>query len=72
VLEAIELISQISGKSVNYTYSDEARSGDHIWWISDVRRFQQDYPDWSYRYDLNKIIEEIVAATQERTHAQST
>jgi CDP-paratose 2-epimerase len=72
VLEAIELISQISGKSVNYAYSDEARSGDHIWWISDVRRFQQDYPDWSYRYDLNKIIEEIVAATQERTHAQST
>jgi CDP-paratose 2-epimerase len=72
VLEAMELINKLSGRPVNYEYSDQARSGDHIWWISDVRRFLQDFPEWHYRYDLNRIIEEIVAATKERVPAQAT
>ncbi len=67
VLEAIDLIESMSGKHLDFTISDIARSGDHIWWISDVRRFQQDYPQWSYRYDLKTIISEILDATQERT-----
>jgi CDP-paratose 2-epimerase len=72
VLEAMELINKLGGKPVNYEYSDQARSGDHIWWISDVRRFLQDFPEWRYRYDLNRIIEEIVAATEERALTQAT
>ncbi len=46
--------------------SDQAREGDHIWWVSDVSRFQKDYPDWNYQYDLETIIEEIVDATKEK------
>ena len=71
VLEAIDLTNELCGKPVNYDYSDQARSGDHVWWISDVRNFQRDYPEWSYRYDLNRIIEEIVEATRERALAQA-
>jgi CDP-paratose 2-epimerase len=52
---------------MNYTVSDESRSGDHIWWISDVRRFQNDYPEWSYRYGLRDIVEEIVVAAKNRS-----
>jgi CDP-paratose 2-epimerase len=66
MLEAIQLTEELSGRKLNYTMSETARSGDHIWWISDVRKFQQDYPDWAYQYDLRKILEEIVAATHER------
>lgn len=62
VLEAIRLIESIAGKTLAFEVLDEARSGDHIWWISDVRRFRRDYPEWSYRYDLQAIIEEIVDA----------
>jgi CDP-paratose 2-epimerase len=72
VLEAMELINKPGGKPVNYEYSDQARSGDHIWWISDVRRFLLDFSEWRYRYDLNRIIEEIVAATEERALTQAT
>lgn len=67
VLEAIAYIEELSGRELDHRFSDEARSGDHIWWISDVRKFQQDYPGWTYRYDLLMIIKEIVEATQERT-----
>ena len=38
MLEAIDLIAELGGGEVDYTLSDAARSGDHIWWISDVRQ----------------------------------
>ena len=72
VVEAIQIIKDLSGKQVNFELSDQARSGDHIWWISDVRKFQQDYPEWSYKYDLNRILQEIVEATEERSLGQAT
>lgn len=64
MLEAISLCEDISGKKLQWTYDDQHRSGDHIWWISDVRRFQADYPEWSYKHDLPGMLEEMhVAAT---------
>jgi hypothetical protein len=30
-----------------------------FWWISDVRKFQQDYPRWGFRYGMREILEEI-------------
>ncbi len=71
MLEAIRMSEELCGRELNYTLSDEARSGDHIWWISDVRRFRQDYPDWEYGYDMRKIMQEIVEATKERAHVQT-
>ena len=66
MLEAIALCQEITGRELTYTLSDENRSGDHIWWISDVRRFQADYPEWEYRYDLEEMLEEIIEAASER------
>jgi CDP-paratose 2-epimerase len=66
VLEAIAYTEELCGRKLLYTLSENARAGDHIWWISDVRKFQQDYPGWSYRYDLKTILKEIIEATQER------
>jgi CDP-paratose 2-epimerase len=66
MLEAIALTEKCSGKKLDYSLADDARLGDHIWWISDVRRFQQHYPGWSYEYDMERIVGEIVEATLER------
>jgi CDP-paratose 2-epimerase len=66
MLEAIDLVREISGRELRYTLSPEHRSGDHIWWISDVRKFQADYPEWNCRYDIRRILEEIVAACRDR------
>src|SRR5437016_2222084 len=35
MLEAIAYTEELTGKRLNYTMSGDARSGDHIWWISD-------------------------------------
>lgn len=47
MLEAIEIVEKLSGKKFNHDYTDDNRSGDHIWWISDVSRFKNDYPEWN-------------------------
>ena len=67
VLEAVTLAEELAGRELQLTISDQARSGDHIWWISDVRAFQVDYPEWSYRYDLRATVEELVEAARDRS-----
>jgi CDP-paratose 2-epimerase len=62
MLEAIDLCQEISGKKLSWTYVEDNRIGDHIWWISDVRKFQSHYPKWKYKYDLRGILTEINAA----------
>ncbi|TDJ61864.1 MAG: NAD-dependent epimerase, partial [Nitrospina sp.] len=59
MLEAIQLCEEITGNKLDWTYAEQNRIGDHIWWISDVNKFKKDYPDWEYKYDLRKIFEEI-------------
>ncbi|MFZ4763621.1 MAG: NAD-dependent epimerase/dehydratase family protein [Roseimicrobium sp.] len=62
MLEAIQLCEEISGKKLEWTYKEDNRIGDHIWWISDVSKFRAHYPSWNYRYDLRTTLEEIHAA----------
>jgi CDP-paratose 2-epimerase len=71
MIEAIRIAEQLTGQKMNYDLTDQHRSGDHIWWISDVRKFQADYPNWSYQYDQQSILREIVEATQERVQSHS-
>jgi CDP-paratose 2-epimerase len=66
MLEAIELCEEISGRKLKWQYEEANRVGDHIWWISDVRKFQEDYPNWKFRYGLHGILDEIHSALAQR------
>jgi CDP-paratose 2-epimerase len=66
MLEAISICEELTGKKLSYEYTDDNRSGDHIWYISDVRKFQSHYPDWQYQYTLNDILTDIYHAQAER------
>jgi len=66
VLEAISISEKIAGKRLSWSYSDQARSGDHVWWISDVRKFQSHYPEWDYKYTLEQILTEICEEASRR------
>ena len=61
MMEAIEMCEQITNKKMNYSYSDENRIGDHIWWISDVSKFQTHYPNWQYKFNISDILNQIHA-----------
>src|SRR6266705_1510425 len=62
MLEAISLCEEISGRKLTWHYEETNRIGDHIWWISDVRKFQSHYPQWKFRFGLREILEQIFRA----------
>jgi len=66
MIEAIEKCQELTGRKMRWSYSETNRAGDHIWWISDIRRFQSHYPRWSMRYDLDAIVHEIFDAACNR------
>ena len=66
MLEAISLGQEIAGRELNWTYEERNRAGDHMWWVGDLSRFQNDYPDWSLQYDVPEILQEIYDANVER------
>ena len=66
VIEAIRLSQDIAGRELEWSYTDQNRIGDHIWWIGDNRKFQSHYPNWHMEYDVLRILTEIYAANRER------
>ena len=65
MLEAIAACERIAGRPLDWTLSDEARIGDHRWWISDLSEFQLDYPDWSPSFGVVDVLEEIYQCNEE-------
>jgi CDP-paratose 2-epimerase len=59
MLEGIKMSEAITGNTMNYTYSETNRIGDHIWYISDMSKFKKDYPGWSWKYNLEDILSQI-------------
>ena len=57
IIECINKIESLTGKKLDWTYSDQARSGDHICYISDLSKFQRHYPNWKITRQLDQIIE---------------
>lgn len=62
MLEVITMCENLADKKLNYTYTDDNRSGDHIWYISDVKKFQSHFPQWQYKHNLKDIVEDIYNA----------
>ncbi|MDX6690675.1 MAG: CDP-paratose 2-epimerase [Solirubrobacteraceae bacterium] len=57
--EAIAACERIAGRSLDWSYSAKARTGDHRWWISDLDEWRRDYPDWELEYDLETTLRQI-------------
>ena len=66
MLEAIQICEEITGRKLDYTYADGNRTGDHMWWVSDVRRFESHYPTWKLTRNVDDICREIYEANVER------
>jgi len=66
ILEAFARAEAVTSKKMNYTYSDENRSGDHICYISNLDKMRAQYPDWNITKTLDDIFEEIYQSWKER------
>lgn len=66
VLECIQMIRDRTGHKLTWSYVDDNRLGDHICYISDVRKLESHFPDWSITRSLPDIVDEMVAAEESR------
>ncbi|WP_419801548.1 NAD-dependent epimerase/dehydratase family protein [Mucilaginibacter sp.] len=66
IWEAFDLISNISGKEMKYSYSEINRIGDHICYYSDLRKMKAHYPNWQITKPLETVFQEIYQSWIER------
>lgn len=64
--EAIVQCEEISGREMEWEYVPQNRLGDHIWWISDISKFQSHYPGYEIQFDTRAILREIHDRNRER------
>lgn len=66
VIECISMIRERLGHDMDYSYDEKNRVGDHICYISDLRKLTRDYPNWRIEKSLATILDEMIAAGLEQ------
>ena len=61
IIEAINIIEKKIDIKVKLKFLKKARTGDHIWWITDNKKFMKDYPNFKIKYNIEKVIEELIS-----------
>ncbi len=72
MIEAVRIAERVCGKKLTWSLQDQNRVGDHIWWISDIRKFQSHYPGWRLHYDVEEIVGEIATELEMRLSARAS
>lgn len=67
MMEAIKACEEISGKKMDTVYHEQNRIGDHIWWIGNLGRFEEHYPNWKITKGIDDILREVYEANVERS-----
>ena len=60
ILEAINIIEKITKLKIKIKYDNKNRIGDHIWYVSDLKKFKKDFPNWKQKYSTKKIIRQLI------------
>lgn len=66
MLEAIARFEDAMGRTLDWQYVDTNRVGDHICYISDLRRIRTEYPGWDLTRSIDSVIDEIARAATGR------
>jgi len=59
ILEAVRMCEEISGKTLSHEYVEQNRTGDHMWYISSLKKFRGHYPQWDLTIDLKTTLKRI-------------
>ena len=66
ILEAFARVEALTGKTMQWTYAEKNREGDHICYISDLSKTRSHYPGWDISKSLDDIFAEIVEGWRRR------
>ena len=60
IIEALNLVEKITNIKIKKKIIKENRIGDHIWYVSSMKKFKKDYPLWKQKYSTQKIIKQLI------------
>tara|TARA_Y100000389_G_scaffold135885_1_gene133415 strand:- start:3632 stop:4678 length:1047 start_codon:yes stop_codon:yes gene_type:complete len=60
IIEALDLVENTKNIKIKKNFLKTPRVGDHVWYISDLKKFKNHYPKWKQKYNTKKIIEELI------------
>ncbi|MEZ6092930.1 MAG: NAD-dependent epimerase/dehydratase family protein [Pirellulaceae bacterium] len=64
--EAIKICEEIAERELDRIYVEDNRIGDHIWYVSDVSKFENHFPGWKLTRNIQTILSEIYQYNVER------
>ena len=60
ILEALNYLEKKSNLKIKKEFKKENRVGDHVWYVSNMKKFKVHYPNWKQKYSTSKIIDELI------------
>ncbi len=60
IIEAINYVEEKMNLKVKKIYIKNNRVGDHIWYISDMKKFKKHYPKWKQKFSTTGILDELI------------
>ena len=61
IIEALNLVEELANIKIKKKIISAPRVGDHIWYISNLKKFKKNYPNWKQKYNTKKIIKELIS-----------
>jgi len=66
ILEAFARVEELCGRAMRHEYVEQARTGDHVCYISDLTKLRTHHPGWTLTRSLDDILRELVASWRAR------
>ena len=60
ILEALQIVEKTANIKIKKNILKQNRVGDHIWYVSNMKKFRTKYPKWKQKYTTQKIIGELI------------
>ena len=61
IIEALNILEKKTNLNIKKKFLKQNRIGDHIWYISNMKKFKNHYPSWKQKYSSDTIIEELIS-----------
>tara|TARA_B100000963_G_scaffold265915_1_gene234116 strand:- start:5294 stop:6346 length:1053 start_codon:yes stop_codon:yes gene_type:complete len=60
IIEALKIVENLTGIRIQKKIVKQNRIGDHIWYVSNMKKFRKYYPSWKQKFTTKRIIRELV------------
>ena len=61
IIEALNYIEKKTEIKIKKILKKKNRVGDHIWYVTSMKKFKKHFPNWKQKYNTKKIIDELIS-----------